>query len=153
MSLALENELSSLKGKKDEYSVARVAELEKEIKFVNKSKEAYVKAHPDERDKVFGRPRRLNQTGGAVEEEEKEGKKDERLYDEQGRLKDPTRSFYYDPVYNPWGAPPPGMPYRIRGELDPGRRVCGQEGADVQIMCPSHQTASPTRMKTTATTI
>jgi hypothetical protein len=26
--------------------------------------------------------------------------------------KDPTRSIYYDPVFNPYGAPPPGMPYR-----------------------------------------
>lgn len=27
---------------------------------------------------------------------------------------DPTRSIYYDPVFNPYGAPPPGMPYRER---------------------------------------
>ncbi|KAF9315671.1 hypothetical protein BG003_002803 [Podila horticola] len=26
-------------------------------------------------------------------------------------LRDPTRSIYYDPVLNPYGAPPPGMPY------------------------------------------
>lgn len=25
--------------------------------------------------------------------------------------RDPTRSIYYDPVLNPYGAPPPGQPY------------------------------------------
>lgn len=93
-----------------------MAELEKEVAYINKAKEAYVKAHPEQRDKIFGRPRRLGQTGDAAAEGEKEEKKDERLYDEQGRLRDPTRSVYYDPVYNPWGVPPPGMPYRERGE-------------------------------------
>jgi hypothetical protein len=35
--------------------------------------------------------------------------------------KDPTRSIYYDPVFNPYGAPPPGMPYR-EIEVEPVRR-------------------------------
>lgn len=26
-------------------------------------------------------------------------------------VRDPTRSIYYDPVLNPFGAPPPGQPY------------------------------------------
>jgi len=34
------------------------------------------------------------------------------LYDKNGRLKHPERSIYFDPVFNPFGAPPPGMPYR-----------------------------------------
>lgn len=50
-------------------------------------------------------------------------KRDERLYDESGRLRDPTRSVYYDPVYNPWGVPPPGMPYQEKGELSRRKRV------------------------------
>jgi len=28
--------------------------------------------------------------------------------------KRPERSIYYDPVMNPYGAPPPGMPYKER---------------------------------------
>lgn len=40
----------------------------------------------------------------------------EHLYDEEGRLRDPKRSLYYDAVYNPFGVPPPGMPYRERSE-------------------------------------
>jgi len=27
------------------------------------------------------------------------------------QARDPTRSIYYDPVLNPYGAPPPGQPY------------------------------------------
>lgn len=38
------------------------------------------------------------------------------LYDEQGRLRDPKRSVYYHEVYNPFGVPPPGLPYRERSE-------------------------------------
>lgn len=30
--------------------------------------------------------------------------------------KHPEKSFYYDPIYNPYGVPPPGMPYRERSE-------------------------------------
>jgi len=40
----------------------------------------------------------------------------EHLYDEEGKLRDPKRSLYYDAVYNPFGVPPPGMPYRERSE-------------------------------------
>lgn len=82
---------------------------------MNKTKEAFVKEHPETRDKVFrqradgeggaGRPR----TAGPTAEEIKQ------LYDKSGRLRDPTRSAYYDPVYNPFGVPPPGMPYKDRG--------------------------------------
>lgn len=37
-------------------------------------------------------------------------------YDKHGRLRDPTKSVYYDPVFNPFGAPPPGMPYMEKRE-------------------------------------
>jgi hypothetical protein len=40
----------------------------------------------------------------------------EHLYDDEGKLRDPKRSLYYDAVYNPFGVPPPGMPYRERSE-------------------------------------
>lgn len=109
--------------------------MESELAYVQKTKEAYVKEHPDAKDKIF-KPR--NQYSGAGgrgggdedDDEEDEGEGDEngasgsratlkrgRLYDEDGKLRDPTRSAYYDPVYNPWGAPPPGMPYKERCEL------------------------------------
>jgi hypothetical protein len=40
----------------------------------------------------------------------------EHLYDDEGKLRDPKRSLYYDAVYNPFGVPPPGMPYRERSK-------------------------------------
>jgi hypothetical protein len=40
----------------------------------------------------------------------------EAIFDSKGRLRDPKRSVYYDPVLNPFGVPPPGMPYRERRE-------------------------------------
>lgn len=32
--------------------------------------------------------------------------------------RDPTKSIYYDPVFNPYGAAPPGMPYREHGDAE-----------------------------------
>lgn len=100
-----------------------------------KAKEAYVKENPDEKDKVF-KPRGAGGGGGGGRrQDDGEGEEDEngasgsgtgtgmrgreRLYDENGRLRDPTRSAYYDPVYNPWGVPPPGMAYKERRKLRP----------------------------------
>jgi hypothetical protein len=96
---------------------------------VQKTKEAYVKEHPDAKDQIF-KPKHAGQgvrRGGPEEGDEDEDEDENgasgsgsgrgRLYDAQGRLRDPTRSAYYDPVYNPWGAPPPGMPYKERREL------------------------------------
>ena len=42
-------------------------------------------------------------------------------YDDWNRRlpKDPTKSVYYDPIFNPYGAAPPGMPYREHGDETP----------------------------------
>jgi mRNA biogenesis factor len=34
------------------------------------------------------------------------------------RKRDPKRSVYYDEVWNPYGVPPPGVPWRERDEVD-----------------------------------
>lgn len=34
-----------------------------------------------------------------------------KLFDKNGLPIHPERSIYYDPVMNPFGVPPPGMPY------------------------------------------
>lgn len=89
-----------------------------------------MKEHPEARDKVFGRPKGIggwragDEDDAQAEDESGKGKGRERLYDEQGRLRDPTRSVYYDPVYNPWGVPPPGMPYQERRESLPMGLPC-----------------------------
>lgn len=76
---------------------------------------ADVAAHPEHRKFVFP-DRPSDDTDDAAASDEPSG-----LYDKQGRLKHPERSFYYDPVYNPFGAPPPGMPYREKPEYTMAR--------------------------------
>ncbi|PLW39926.1 hypothetical protein PCANC_14230 [Puccinia coronata f. sp. avenae] len=34
-----------------------------------------------------------------------------------GKLLEPERSFYYHPVFNPFGVPPPGMPMRMKDNI------------------------------------
>jgi len=91
---------------------SRLTELESQLSYVNKVKEKFVSEHPEARDKVF----KQHREGGP----RRDGKEDEEdlshLYNKEGKLRDPTRSVYYDPVYNPFGVPPPGMPYRERSE-------------------------------------
>lgn len=70
-----------------------------------------VEAHPEHRKFVF--PERPSEHGEQQSSDEPAG-----LYDKNGRLKHPERSVYYDPVFNPFGAPPPGMPYREKRTLD-----------------------------------
>ncbi|BGP23262.1 proline-rich family protein [Rhodotorula toruloides] len=94
------------KAEKDE-----LASLRAELSRIKKAKEEYVAAHPEHRKFVFpDRPSGDNADDLAANDEPSG------LYDKQGRLKHPERSFYYDPVYNPYGAPPPGMPYREKHE-------------------------------------
>jgi mRNA biogenesis factor len=38
------------------------------------------------------------------------------LFDKNGLPRHPERSVYYDPVMNPFGVAPPGMPFMQRGE-------------------------------------
>jgi hypothetical protein len=80
-----------------------------------------VSEHPEARNKIFkphsDRPKR-DRDGTD------NGEVDTDRYDEQGRLRDPTRSIYFDPVYNPWGAPPPGMPYKERSQSTQPRYSC-----------------------------
>jgi hypothetical protein len=109
-----------------------LAELEKELKVVNAAKEKYVKEHPEAKDKVFKPWSDKEKRGPRPGEEDEDGNGNAvasgsgsgggrgdgmaHLYDDEGRLRDPKKSVYYDAVYNPFGVPPPGMPYRERSE-------------------------------------
>ncbi|GAA5966298.1 hypothetical protein JCM21900_000989 [Sporobolomyces salmonicolor] len=92
-----------------------LASLRAELARITKAKQDYVEAHPEHRKFVFPDRPSSNQdeTGaGAGSGGDPPG-----LYDKNGRLKHPERSVYYDPVFNPFGAPPPGMPYREKPEF------------------------------------
>lgn len=118
----LEGQINYLKSvtNLDDDGKDRLKKLEDELKQVNKLKEKYVAAHPDARDRVFHTGKHAPR-----EHNENEGPKPDpmaHLYNPDGTLRDPKKSYYYDPVYNPYGVPPPGMPYRERtptGMTDP----------------------------------
>jgi hypothetical protein len=109
-------------------------ELEKELKHITAAKEKYVKEHPEEKDKVFkpwgGKEKRgplpghedEDGNGNAQASGSGSGRSMEHLYDDEGRLRDPKKSVYYDATYNPFGVPPPGMPYRERSKSGPALR-------------------------------
>ena len=42
-------------------------------------------------------------------------KKERNYFGKNGLPRHPERSVYYDPVLNPYGVAPPGMPYAERG--------------------------------------
>jgi mRNA biogenesis factor len=90
---------------------ARLANLKSELENINKKKEEYVKEHPEHRKLVY-RARRQN------DEEKKEPVAPQRrnLFKKNGLPRHPERSIYYDPVKNPFGVAPPGMPYMERRE-------------------------------------
>jgi len=98
-------------GKLDAAAKTRLSELKSELSYIAKVKEKFVSEHPEARDKVF----RQHREGGP--RRDADGDEDvSHLYNKEGKLRDPTRSVYYDPVYNPFGVPPPGMPYRETSE-------------------------------------
>ncbi|KAF8640976.1 hypothetical protein AX17_000622 [Amanita inopinata Kibby_2008] len=96
---------------------ARLSELKAELQNTNKKKAEYVAQHPEQRSLVYKRHR-------AEDEKTREDAKPEKrnLFNKKGLPRHPERSIYYDPVMNPYGVPPPGMPYMERpllpGEAD-----------------------------------
>lgn len=119
----LEAEIAHLKSrdKLSDEGKEKLAKLESELKFVTKAKEKYVATHPEAKDRVFntGGERRGRGHAQHDDDEEDRGPRPDpmaHLYNPDGTLRDPKKSAYYDPTYNPFGVPPPGMPYRERSE-------------------------------------
>lgn len=90
---------------------SRLADLKAELEKINRKKAEYVAEHPEQRRLVY-RPRRKE--GDKVEEEPVLLKRN--LFDKNGLPRHPERSVYYDPVMNPFGVAPPGMPFMQRRE-------------------------------------
>ena len=106
----LEEEIEKLEADSDG-NKGRLTELKTELEKINKKKEEYVAEHPEHRKLVY-RQRRDNK------EKEKETEaavpQTRNLFKKNGLPRHPERSIYYDPVLNPFGVPPPGMPYAER---------------------------------------
>lgn len=62
------------------------------------------------------RKHRKHEEDDAKPEMEKPVPQKRNLFNKKGLPRHPERSIYYDPVLNPYGVPPPGMPYLERGE-------------------------------------
>jgi mRNA biogenesis factor len=66
-----------------------------------------------------------DRTKGREEERERERQKElKRAFKDAVKGKrDPRRSVYFDEVWNPYGIPPPGMPWKERDEDDSEGRL------------------------------
>ena len=122
----LEEDIEKL-GSTEELSAAdksRLSSLKSELEKINKKKEEYVEAHPEQRRLVYASVRRREQrergNSGQVDETQSQAQIQEKkrnLFKKNGLPRHPERSLYYDPVMNPYGMPPPGMPYVERGKF------------------------------------
>lgn len=100
---------------------AELAALQHEFAYVQKSKKDYVELHPEHRKLVYPAAAQGNADAsgsssrfGAPLEDDGLG-----LYAPDGRLRRPELSAYYDATFNPFGVPPPGMPYKARRTSSP----------------------------------
>ncbi|KAJ7664946.1 hypothetical protein B0H17DRAFT_1091294 [Mycena rosella] len=87
---------------------ARLKEAKAELERIYQKKEEYLKEHPEQRRLVY----RHKQDGDKPGEEIVLPKRN--FFDKHGLPRHPERSVYYDPVMNPFGVAPPGMPYQER---------------------------------------
>ncbi|KAG9123971.1 hypothetical protein FRC07_013314 [Ceratobasidium sp. 392] len=124
--------------KLDQKQSARLKELRAEVERVRKIKQDYVNAHPEQAHLVRGLqgPRRKQEpnpsSSGALPAVRS-------IFGKNGLPIHPERSLYYDPVMNPYGMPPPGMPYAERPllahEIEEDQRqsqvMSNDAGADV----------------------
>jgi hypothetical protein len=116
----IEDEISKLKevAEPSTEEKARLASLEKELENIMIKKEAYVAEHPEQRRLVY---RKKNEAGGSSSKDTADVPaplpKARNVFDKNGLPRHPERSVYYDPVMNPYGVAPPGMPYMERREF------------------------------------
>ncbi|KAI6135497.1 WW domain binding protein 11-domain-containing protein [Pisolithus thermaeus] len=110
---------------------SRLAELKAELVKVMAKKEEYVKDHPEHRKLVFRQRRDKDSDQPPVPP----GEQKRNLFDKRGLPRHPERSIYYDPVMNPYGVPPPGMPYIERPLRED--EVASDEGTDDDIVMPA----------------
>jgi len=111
--LDLEDEIQAIESNEAATAAdkTRLAELKSELEKINQKKEEYVKEHPEQRRLVY-RPRRQDDSDKPREEVILRRKRN--LFKKNGLPRHPERSIYYDPVMNPFGVAPPGMPYQER---------------------------------------
>ncbi|KAJ7762422.1 mRNA biogenesis factor-domain-containing protein [Mycena maculata] len=103
----LEQEVERLEFAIEPKDKARFVEAKAELERIYQKKEEYLKEHPDQRRLVYRK-----KDGDKPAEEIVLLKRN--FFDKNGLPRHPERSIYYDPVMNPFGVAPPGMPYQER---------------------------------------
>ena len=97
---ALQDKASLTSAEKEELD-----KLQSELRRIKEAKDEYLVKNPDHRKFVYPREQ---------EEKAEQAKRDTAAQEAQRRKhpqRDPRRSVYYHEIYNPLGAPPPGMPF------------------------------------------
>ncbi|KAJ2984934.1 hypothetical protein NUW54_g10322 [Trametes sanguinea] len=132
----LEDEIEKLEARSDlsASEKSRLTELKSELEKIMQKKEEYVKEHPEHRKLVF----KSRRPAESRDEKKEEGTapKTRNLFRKNGLPRHPERSVYYDPVYNPYGVPPPGMPYVERPLLPTEVESEPEESDDDDIVMP-----------------
>jgi hypothetical protein len=118
---SLEAQIKSLKqieakGRLPEADRLTLASLEKELRQVKRAKSQYGDGGREGPEIVSDRTKALD--AERAKNKERDEKKTFREILKNKR--DPKRSVYYDEVWNPYGVPPPGMPWREREDDDSG---------------------------------
>ncbi|KAF8560144.1 hypothetical protein OG21DRAFT_1492543 [Imleria badia] len=111
---------------------SRLTNLKNELSKIMQKKDEYVQEHPEQRKLVY-RPRK--QDKGEDQKEAPPVEQKRNLFNKHGLPRHPERSIYYDPVMNPYGVPPPGMPY-IERPLTVDEVDSGEDDADEDIVMP-----------------
>jgi len=109
----LEEEIDQLESTNGDKT--RLVQLKTELEKISKKKEEYVKEHPEQRNLVYRR-RRNHADDNTIAQPHEPVPQKRNLFNKKGLPRHPERSLYYDSVLNPFGVPPPGMPYLERRE-------------------------------------
>ncbi|KAJ6541821.1 mRNA biogenesis factor-domain-containing protein [Mycena capillaripes] len=106
----LEEEVERLEFATEAKDKARLVEAKAELEKIYQKKEEYLKEHPEQRRLVYRKK-------DASKPDEEIVLPKRNFFDKNGLPRHPERSIYYDPVMNPFGVAPPGMPYQERARL------------------------------------
>ncbi|KZV74140.1 hypothetical protein PENSPDRAFT_732525 [Peniophora sp. CONT] len=114
----------------------RLKEAQEELEKINKKKEEYVAEHPEQRKLVYRSRRPDGERDSKEEGSSKPVDRTRKLFGKDGLPLHPERSIYYDPTLNPFGVPPPGMPY-VERPLRPDEMERDEDaGSDDDIIMP-----------------
>lgn len=97
----------SAKAERSAVEEARLKEITADFERISKKKEDYVAEHPEHRKLVYRAKRRPEEEAAPTAP----APVTRNLFKKNGLPRHPERSLYYDPVMNPFGVAPPGMPY------------------------------------------